>query len=90
MFNSQVSPVLMFPTISYISIVFIGLLVLPAIIFTYRKSNILRRIEDSGNTKMSFMFAMCLFFTLLFVLTYSVNCGLCTLILIKNRQMVIM
>jgi hypothetical protein len=55
LFGGTLSSVLVFPAVSYISIVFISLVVIPTIIFEYRTSNILRRIEDAGNKKISFI-----------------------------------
>jgi hypothetical protein len=55
LFGGTLSSVLVFPSVSYISIVFISLVVIPTIIFEYRTSNILRRIEDAGNKKISFI-----------------------------------
>jgi choline-glycine betaine transporter len=80
----------MFPTVSYISIVFIGLIIIPTVIFEYRKANILRRIEDSGNKKIAFIWAMSIFFTILFFMTYFFNCLIGTLSMFNNEQIQIM
>ncbi|MDR1234782.1 MAG: ABC transporter permease [Mycoplasmataceae bacterium] len=90
LFDGTLSSVLIFPSVSYISIVFISLVVIPTIIFEYRTSNILRRIEDSGAKKISFIWAMGIFFTLLFIASYFFNCAIGTLCMFNNVQVNIM
>jgi hypothetical protein len=82
---NKLEPVMVFPACSYMSIVFISLLVMPSMIYEYRKANIIRRIEDSGRGISSFIFAAAAFFGGLFLLSYFFSCSVGTLVLVRHQ-----
>ncbi|OAV63322.1 hypothetical protein Barb6_03805 [Bacteroidales bacterium Barb6] len=81
---NTIQPILIMPAISYIPIVCISLVVMPMMIFNFKNSQVLRRMNNSNVSVYNFIFVFIVVFTALMFVSYFFCLSLATFVFIKN------